>query len=68
MAIETNWMRWSRYVAHTRELRNSYKGLVEISEYKIPSGGRTRRCDYNIKVQLLERYEGLIRIHLAQDI
>jgi hypothetical protein len=62
MALETNSMRWLRYVAHRRELRNIYKNLVEVSEYKMPSGGHKCRNEYNIKVEPHERW-----IHLAQD-
>jgi hypothetical protein len=60
-------LRWARYVACTKEMKNAYKTLFGNPEGKRPLG-RPRRRWNDIKTNLREiGLEGEDWIHLAQD-
>jgi hypothetical protein len=50
----TGSMRWAGYVAYMKEMSNTYKMLIEISEGKRSGGRPRRRSEDNIKMDLKE--------------
>jgi hypothetical protein len=61
-------MRWAEYVAHMRDMRNTYNILVGKPERKRQFGRSRRKWDDNIRMDLREiRCEHVDWIHLAQD-
>jgi hypothetical protein len=48
-------MRWTRHVEHTREKTNACKSSTGKPECKTALGKTTRRWEYNIKTDLIER-------------
>jgi hypothetical protein len=52
--IKSRRMRWAGHVAHMGEGRGIYRVLVGRSEGKRPLGSQRRRCEDNIKMDLME--------------
>jgi hypothetical protein len=66
--IKSRRMRWAVHVAHMREERNVYKGLMGEPEGKRPLGRPRRRWEDGIRMDLREIGLGSVDwIHLAQD-
>jgi len=61
-------IRGAGHVARMGKMRNAYKTLVGKPEGKRPLGRPRRRWEDNIRLDLMEiRWEGVDRIHMAQD-
>jgi hypothetical protein len=61
-------MRWVGLVAHTREMENVCKILVEEPEGKRSVGRPRRRWEDNFEMELREvSLEGVDWVHLTQD-
>jgi hypothetical protein len=66
--IKVRRMIWAGHVARTGEVRGTYNILVGRPEGRRPLGKPGRRCEDNIKMDLIETGFGDVDwIHLAQD-
>jgi len=59
-------IRWVQYVVRMGEVRNAWKLSVRKSKRKTPFGRCKRRWKGNIET-ILNYYEAMVWIHLAQD-
>jgi hypothetical protein len=60
--IKSRRMGWAGHVARMGETRNAFRILVGKSEGRRPLGRPRRRWVHNIKMDLLERYNGMVWI------
>jgi CTP synthase (UTP-ammonia lyase) len=52
--IQSRRMRWAGHMARMGEMRNTYKILIGISEWKSPLGRHRHRYEVNIRMHLRE--------------
>jgi hypothetical protein len=55
--IKSKRIRWARHVAHMEEMKNIF---IEEPEGKIPFGRSRLRCEDNIKMELREKWGGIL--------
>jgi hypothetical protein len=58
--IKSRRMRWTGHVARMGKKRNAYKILAGKPEGKRPLGRPRRRWEDNIRMDLRERYDGVV--------